>query len=108
MGYVDHFNADSAADISESFEPSSGRDYQHVSVIHLKPRPIRALRTTSKREKKKKKGVIKKPFHLIANLRYTIFFWPNFTPYISGNLGVLRESAWNKKKKSLGSVFGTA
>ena len=100
-GYVDHFNADSAAHISESFEPSSGRDYQHVSVIHLKPRPIRALRYDIKARKigRKKKGVIKKSFHLIANLRYTIFFWPNFTPYISGNLGVLGESAWNNKKK---------
>lgn len=41
------------------------------------------------REREKKKPLLKKLFHLIANLRLHNIFWPNFPPYSSGNLGVL-------------------
>lgn len=64
---MDHFNV---AYINESFEPCSARDYHCVSVIYLKPGPIGALHSTSKIEKK---NVIKKPFHLIADLHYMMF-----------------------------------
>lgn len=66
-----------------------------VCISHSsRARPIGALHSTSKTEEKKKEAIIKKPFHLIANL-HTIF-WPNFKPYISGNFGVLWGSAWKK------------
>lgn len=71
---MDHFNADSAARISESSEPSSGRDYRRVSVVHLQPgQSQRTARHQRDREGGKAAAIKKKLFHLTANLLHTIF-----------------------------------
>ena len=97
-GYVDHFNADSAAHISESFEPSSGRDYQHVSVIHLKPRPIRALRYHIKARKigRKKKALLKSLFILLQTYA-TQYFSDLILHHIS-------QAIWGSSERVLGII----
>lgn len=62
--------------LSESFEPSSGRDYGGVSVIHLQLRPMAAASFHIKEDGERGRGgeklLFKGLFHLGANLAYTV------------------------------------
>lgn len=60
--------------LSESFEPSSGWDYRRVSVIHLGPgQSLRSVPHQRGSEREEEELLLKRLFHLTANLRYTIF-----------------------------------